>query len=85
MFFIVNCLCQFLFLRIVLFEWTLDILTKDNLTKSTIWRNKFVKKYNLATKNLTKSTIWLNIFGERQFNEYKFAEKTIWRYKFDEK
>ena len=28
---------------------------------------------------LTKSTIWTNIFGEGQFDEYKFAEKTISR------
>ena len=34
---------------------------------------------------LTKSTIWTNIFGEGQFDEYKFAEKTTWRDKFDEK
>ena len=64
---------------------SLDILTKDNLTKSTICRNKFDKKYNLTKKKLTKSTICRNIFSEGQFDEYKFAENTILREKFDEK
>ena len=53
-----------LLLAISVLNGPLDILTKDNLTKSTICRN---------------------IFGKGQFDEYKFAEKTIWRDKFDEK
>ena len=32
----------------------LDILTKDNLTRSTIWRNRFDEKYNLAKNYLGK-------------------------------
>ena len=34
---------------------------------------------------MTKCTIWRNIFGEGQFDEYKSAEKTILRDKFDKK
>ena len=32
-----------------------------------------------------KNTICRNIFGEGQFDEYKYAEKAIWRDKFEEK
>ena len=58
--------------------------------RKTIWRKvqfgkKKLTKLQFGEKNLMKSTICQNNFGEGQFDEYKFAEKTIWRDKFDEK
>ena len=51
----------------------------------TFWRMTIWLKVQFGEINLTKSTICQNIFVEWQFNEYKFAEKTVWRDKFDEK
>ena len=49
-----------------------------------IWRKlqfgeKIFTKSTIVEINLTKSTICRNISDEGQFDEYKFAEKIIWR------
>ena len=43
---------------------SLDILTKDNLTKNTIWENKLDEKYNFSK----------NIFGEINLTKNKIQQ-----------